>query len=77
MNLVANSLGLGVCWNGFCGRLVNQTPLKRKLGIKKPWEVLTALCLGYPRFKQEGMVPREYRPVTWYREGKEDPEIQE
>ena len=77
MNLVANSLGLGVCWNGFIARFINLTPLRRKFGIKKNWNILTALCLGYPRFKQKGVVPREYRPVTWFREGKEGPEIQE
>lgn len=77
MNLVANSLGLGVCWNGFIGRFLNVTGLRKKFGIKKNWNILTALCLGYPKFKQAGMVPREYRPVTWFREGKDGPEIQE
>jgi hypothetical protein len=31
--------------------------------------VITALVLGWPRFKQEGVVAREYRPVTWLRPG--------
>ncbi|MFX1449310.1 MAG: nitroreductase family protein [Promethearchaeota archaeon] len=77
MTLVANSLGIGACWNSFVGVLLNQTPLRRKLGIKKHWEFISCLCLGYPKFKQQGIVPREYRPVTWFREGKEEPEIQD
>lgn len=78
MNLVANSLGIPACWNGFFAKVLDQIkPLKRKLGIKKPWFPVTSLCLGYPTFKQEGIVPREYRPITWYREGVDGPEIQE
>jgi nitroreductase/NAD-dependent dihydropyrimidine dehydrogenase PreA subunit len=78
MNLVANSLGIKACWNGFIAAGVNFfQPIKKKLGIKKPWIAASSLCLGYPKFKQEGVVPREYRPVTWFREGAEGPEIQE
>jgi len=78
MNLVANSLGIKACWNGFIAAGINFfQPIKTKLGIKKPWSVATSLCLGYPRFKQEGIVPREFRPVTWFKEGLEGPEVQE
>ncbi len=77
MNLVANSLGIKALWNGFMGSVVNNMEsLKERLSIKPPWTIITALCLGYPKFKQEGMVPREYRPVTWFREGKDEIEIQ-
>lgn len=78
MNLVANSLGIKACWNGFIAAGFEAAPaLKKKLGIKSPWKVIETLCIGYPAFKQEGIVPREYRPVTWFREGSEGPEIQE
>jgi len=78
MNLVANSLGIKAVWSGFVafGISINK-PLRKKLGIEKPWVCLTSLCLGYPKFKQEGIIPREFRPITWFREGAEDPEIQE
>jgi hypothetical protein len=33
--------------------------------------------LGWPAFKQEGMVAREFRPVTWVRDGSEKPEIED
>jgi len=78
MNLVANSLGIKACWNGFIAASIEALPpLKKKLGIKSPWKAVSSFCLGYPTFKQEGVVPREYRPVTWFREGKDGPEIQE
>ncbi|MFX1574342.1 MAG: nitroreductase family protein [Promethearchaeota archaeon] len=78
MNLVANSLGIKACWSGFFAIGANyHPPLKRKLGIKYPWTCVTSLCLGYPKFKQEGIVPREYRPVTWFKEGSDELEMQE
>ncbi len=69
MNLVANSLGIRACWVGFC-QVIEQVPaLKQKLGLRPPWTIRTSLVLGYPRFPQEGIVPRELRPVTWFRPG--------
>ena len=77
MNLVANSLGIRACWVGF-SQLINMIPpLKEKLGLKEPWKICSAMVLGYPKFKQDGVVAREYRPVTWFREGAEGPEIEE
>jgi len=78
MNLVANSLGLKATWVGFPTLGINGVPsLAEKLGIRPPFVAATALALGYPRFKQEGIVPREFRPITWFREGQEDPEIED
>jgi hypothetical protein len=34
------------------------------------------MVFGYPKFKQEGVVPRQYRPVTWLREGVEAPQME-
>lgn len=77
MNLVAKSLGLGFCWSNF-GATVNFIPeIKSKLGFDDPWYVYSSLCLGYPKFKQEGMVPRFARPVTWFRPGSDGPQIEE
>jgi nitroreductase/NAD-dependent dihydropyrimidine dehydrogenase PreA subunit len=76
MNLTARALGLGACWSGF-GRGVNFIPkIMAKLGYEAPWVVHSTLCLGYPRFKQEGIVPRHFRPVTWFRAGSNKPEIE-
>jgi hypothetical protein len=44
-----------------------------KLGIHPPWRIASSLCLGWPEFKQEGIVPREFRPVTWFRPGADGP----
>ena len=77
MNLVANSLGIKAFWNGFLAAGIEASPLKKKLGIKSPWKTVESICMGYPAFKQEGSVPREFRPVTWFREGVDGPEIQE
>jgi len=72
MNLVANSLGIKATWSGFFawGASVHPT-LRKELGIEPPWISVSSLCLGYPKFKQEGMVPRELRPVKWFREDKD------
>jgi len=76
MNLAAVSLGLGFCWSNF-GAVVTHVPeIKGKLGFGEDWRVITTAVLGYPKFKQKGMVPRMYRPVTWFREGSAGPEIE-
>ena len=67
MNLAALSLGLGFCWNNF-GREVNHVPeIMEKLGFGQEWRVVSTAVIGYPKFKQEGMVARMNRPVTWIR----------
>jgi nitroreductase/ferredoxin len=77
MNLVANSLGVRACWVGFSKVIEMVPPLKEKLGLKDPWQISSALVLGYPKFKQDGIVAREFRPITWFREGAEGPELEE
>ena len=76
MNLAAKSLGLGFCWIGFSQAIEKIPELKRKLGLEDPWKITTAAVLGYPNFKQEGMVPREKRPVTWFRKAEEGPVVE-
>lgn len=67
MNLAALSLGLGFCWINF-GREVNHVPeIMEKLGFGEEWRVVSTAAIGYPKFKQEGMVARMDRPVTWIR----------
>jgi nitroreductase len=77
MNLTATSLGLGFCWSNF-GAMINAIPeMMAKLGFADPWTVQTTACLGYPEFKQQGIVPRHYRPVAWFRPGSDGPQIEE
>ena len=76
INCVANSLGLGACWIGFIA-LVNMIPdLMQKLGIEEPYKAVCGMSVGYPRFKQSGMVSREAKPVTWFRPGGAGPEVE-
>ena len=77
MNLAAKSLGLGACWVGFSTLLNAVPPIMKKLELASPWRIINAVVLGYPKFKQSGAVPREYRPVTWLREGSDVAEIEE
>jgi nitroreductase len=73
MNLVANSLGIKACWVSFTAT-INMVPgFNEKLGIHPPWRVVSSLALGWPAFRQEGIVPREFRPVTWFRPGVDGP----
>jgi nitroreductase len=67
MNLTALSLGLGFCWSNF-GSMVTHVPeIKARLGFDENWRVVSTAAIGYPKFKQQGMVPRMNRPVTWIR----------
>ena len=76
MNLAAKALGLGFCWIGW-SKIIEMVPeIKSKLGLQYPWKIFTGAVLGYPKFKQEGMVPREFRPVTWFRPGENGPVIE-
>jgi nitroreductase/NAD-dependent dihydropyrimidine dehydrogenase PreA subunit len=75
MNLVANSLGIKACWNGFLA--AGASAVADQLDLKPNWSVITSLVLGWPAFKQEGIVPREYRPVKWFREGSAAVELEE
>jgi len=77
MNLAAQALGLGFCWSGFGSMVENVPELKAMLGFEPPWRIATSIALGYPRFKQKGVVPREFRPVTWFRPGAGGPEVEE
>lgn len=77
MVLVANSLGLKATWVGFIAAVNGVPAIMQKLGLQDPFRIIQSLCIGYPRFKQEGIAPREFRPITWIREGAEGAEIEE
>lgn len=77
MILVANSLGLKATWVGLISRINTVPSLTEKLGIKEPFMIMSSVVLGYPKFKQEGIVPREFRPRVWFREGVQGPEIED
>ncbi|MDP2855500.1 MAG: nitroreductase family protein [bacterium] len=76
MILAAISLGLKATWVGFVAHANAFPPLMQKLGIQPPFSIASSIVLGYPRFRQEGIVAREYRPITWHREGQEKPDVE-
>jgi nitroreductase len=70
MILTANSLGLKATWVGFVAYCSMVPSLMQKLGIAVPFTIISSIVLGYPKFRQEGIVPREFRPIIWHREGR-------
>jgi len=76
MLLVAQSLGVKACWVGFPQILNGRPDIMSKLGLFPPFQIQSTLVLGYPRFKQEGVVPRQFWPITWFREGVDGPEVE-
>lgn len=75
MVLTAYSLGLRATWAGFIGGLNARPDWLRKLGLLPNFSISASIVLGYPKFKQDGIVPREFRPVTWWRSEKKGLEI--
>ncbi|MBT3981718.1 MAG: nitroreductase family protein [Bacteriovoracaceae bacterium] len=65
MVLAAHSLGLATCYIGFASFLKDKKWL-RKMEISKPWEISTAICVGYPKFKPDGIVQRDMPQIDYY-----------
>ena len=66
MVLAAHSLGLGTCYVDLITKtLAFNSGLRRKLGIAHPFEVATALAIGYPRGSIDGIVHRERPRIEW------------
>lgn len=64
--LAAHALGLGTCYIGFIASTIKYAPAVRKmLGIDYPYELVTSICVGYPKVKQDKPVPRGPVPVEW------------
>lgn len=75
MTLVAYSLGLRASWVGFAMLLNARPDWLKRLGVLPNFSISGSIVLGYPKFKQHGVVPREFRPVNWWRSRKKGPEI--
>ncbi len=64
--LAAHSIGLGTCYIGFIASTVAFVPaVKKILKIKYPYEIVTSICVGYPKLKYNIPVPRAQVPVEW------------
>jgi nitroreductase/Pyruvate/2-oxoacid:ferredoxin oxidoreductase delta subunit len=65
-SLIAHTLGLGCCYNGFLALGINgDSKLKKSLGIPRRYKCFGAMTLGYPKFKYTSTVRRREAQVTW------------
>ncbi len=66
MELMANSLGIGVLYSGFLAFAAkNSEKIKDLLGIGNANKVVTCMVLGYPSVKYFRTVPRNNAHITW------------
>ena len=66
MELMAQSLGLGVFYSGFFTMVVRLSgKLKRKLHVRRGEKVVTTLVLGYPAVEYQRTAQRETPDVTF------------
>jgi len=66
MVLAAHSLGLGTCYIGLIDGLKLHPKFRREvLGVVDPFEIVMALCVGYPKGKIDKIVRREAPRVKW------------
>lgn len=65
MELLAASMGLGVCYIGFFGIAAAMEPeLPRRLGLRENETLVTTLALGYPNVKYYRTVERKPAQLT-------------
>ncbi len=65
-SLIAQTLGLGCCYNGFLALGINgDSKLKKSLGIPGGHKCYGGMTLGYPKYKYTRTVRREEAQVTW------------
>ena len=70
MVLAAHSFGLGTCYIGLTIESLKSpvmAGLRRKLGIKEPYEAVTSIAVGFPKGKIDGIVERNSPEVSWIR----------
>ncbi len=64
--LTAHSLGLGTCYIGFIASAAPYVKeIKKLLKIKYPYEIVTSICVGYPKVKYDTPVPRAKAAIDW------------
>ncbi len=65
MTLAAHSLGLGACYIGLINIIKYFPGYPQKLGITPPFDIITAMTLGYPKGDIDRVVAREPARVEW------------
>ncbi len=66
--LTAHSLGLGTCYIGFAHFLEGNREWMSEMGIEKPWKIATAITLGYPFHRSDGLCQRDQPQIDFYDE---------
>lgn len=69
IDLVAHSYGLGTCWNSFTKLLfkgANKKKWNKRLNIKNPYSLVTAISIGFPVGTPDGYVVRETKKTDWF-----------
>jgi nitroreductase/Pyruvate/2-oxoacid:ferredoxin oxidoreductase delta subunit len=66
-SLMAHTLGLGCCFNGFLVNAVNHaSKIKQWLGIPRDHKCYSAMTLGFPDMKYLSLVHRDPPKVKWH-----------
>jgi len=66
MELMAQSLGLGVFYSGFFSMITRVSgKLRKQLGIRRGEKAVTTLVLGYPAVRYQRTVQREPADVLY------------
>ena len=65
MVLAAHALGLGTCWVSLIRGLNYFPDYLKQLGIEDPFQVITAITVGYPSGRIDKVVAREPARVHW------------
>ncbi len=66
MVMAAHALGLGTCYIGFIASTIPYAPaIKKLLQIEYPYELVTSICVGYPKLKYDNPIQRGPMPVAW------------
>lgn len=73
MVLAAHSMGAGTCWVGVVKLLMYLPKWKKLFGVKYPYKLYESICIGWPKGKYDGEVPREVQLVEWFEGGIDDP----
>ena len=65
-SLMAHTLGVGCCFNGYLqGAVNNDRRIRRWLGIPSDHRCFGAMTLGYQKIKYHHFVERDPAPVAW------------
>jgi nitroreductase len=63
--LAATELGLGTCWIGIAGPLLNEPEVKRELGVPEDYAAIAPLIVGYPTADSPGTPKNPPKVLYW------------